>query len=89
MKNISVNIRKKLGKECGAKYGSEKLCLTLMDKEKYNLHYKNLKQYLSLGLKQKKVHRLVQFKQSPWLEEYIDMNTQFRQEANNKFEVNL
>ena len=29
------------------------------------------------------------FKQSPWLKEYIDMNTQFRQEANNKFEVNL
>ena len=26
--------QKKLGKECGAKYGSEKLCPTLMDKEK-------------------------------------------------------
>merc|ERR1711954_563985 len=45
--------------------------------------------YLSLGLKLSKVHRDLKFKHSPWLKEYIDMNTQFRQEANNKFEVNL
>ena len=37
----------------------------------------------------KKVHRELKFKQSPWLKEYIEKNTQFRQEAGNKFEVNL
>ena len=30
--------QKELGKKCGAKFGSEKLCLTLKDKEKYKLH---------------------------------------------------
>ena len=36
----------------------QKLVPNLMTKDKYVLHYRNLQQYLSLGMKLKKVHRI-------------------------------
>ena len=44
-----------------------KLIPTLNDKEKYVLHEENLKLYLKLGLKLRKVHRVLQFNEKPWL----------------------
>ena len=78
--------QKELGKKLGVKYGSEKLCLTLQDKTEYVLHYRNLKQYLDLGLKLKKVHKVLEFDQSPWLKAYIDLNTNLRKQATSKFD---
>ena len=68
---------------------TEKLVLTLEDKEKYIVHYKNLQFYLSQGLRLKKVHRVLEFDQEPWMEPYIRMNTEFRKQAKTDFETDF
>ena len=55
--------------------GVSKLVPNLRDKEKYIVHYRNLRFYLSLGIKLSKVHRVIKFKHSNWLKEYVGFNT--------------
>jgi len=68
---------------------TEKLVLTLEDKEKYVLHYSNLQLYLRQGMQLKKVHRVLEFYQESWMEPYIWMNTEFRKQAKSDFESNF
>lgn len=65
---------------------TEKLIPNLYPKEKYVVHYRNLKLYLSLGMKLTKTHRVMVFKQEKWLKKYIHFNTAKRQMAQNSFE---
>ena len=68
---------------------TEKLVLTLEDKEKYVVHYSNLQFYLRQGMRLKKVHRVIEFDQEPWMAPYIRMNTEFRKQAKSDFETDF
>ena len=68
---------------------TEKLVLTLEDKEKYVVHYKNLQFYLSQGMWLKKLHRVIEFDQELWMEPYIRMNMEFRKQAKSDFETDF
>lgn len=64
----------------------KKLITDFSPKDSYVIHYRVLKQCLDKGLILKKVHRILAFKQSPWLKSYIDLNTHYRTQAKNEFE---
>ena len=66
--------------------GVEKLIPNLRDKNKYVIHYRNLIQCLKAGMKLKKIHQGIKFKESAWLKPYIDKNTYLRTKAKNNFE---
>ena len=46
---------------------NKKLVTNLMNKDRYMLHYRNLQQFLQLGMKFKKIRRILKFKQKYWM----------------------
>ena len=78
---------KKIGDEYEIKVGDvKKLIPNLGNKTNFVLHCRNLQQYLSLGMKLIKIHRVLKFKQCDWMKKYIDFNIEKRMNAANDFE---
>ena len=74
---ISQNILSKycfnIANEYGIKIGGvNKLVPNLGNRSKYVVHYRNVKSYLSVGMKLTKINRILKFKQSGRLKKYID-----------------
>nr|XP_013189482.1 unnamed protein product [Amyelois transitella] len=65
---------------------NHKLIPNLYDKFYYVIHYIHLKTCLKHGLILKKIHRVITFRQRPYLKQYIDLNTTLRQKSSSAFE---
>ena len=78
---ISSDMLSKYCSDIANKYGIKvggvkKIVPNLRDKVKYIVHYRYLQLYSKLGIKLIKVHRILKFKLSDWLKEYIEFNTE-------------
>ena len=65
---------------------TEKLFMDQANKQRYFLHYRDLKFYIRHGIRILNVHTVCKFKQSPWLAKYIKYNTEQRKKAKTEFE---
>ena len=64
----------------------KRLTQTLLPKEGYVTHIKNLMFYLNEGMIITRIRRGIKFYQSPWMREYIQINTLRRIGSRSKFE---
>ena len=71
----------------GAK--SSKLISHLGPRTHYKVDGQTLYFYLQQGMQLTKVHNAMKYQQRAWLEPYIDINTEARQNAKNEFEKNF
>ena len=55
---------------------TKKLLCDWYFKKNYLIHYRILKFYVRHGLVVEKIHEIISFRQSKWLEKYINFNTQ-------------
>ena len=65
---------------------TKKLICDWSDKKNYLVHYRMLKFYIRHGMIVDKIHTVISFRQSRWLEKYISFNTKKRNKAKNDFE---
>ena len=65
---------------------TEKLIMDQTNKQRYFLHYRDLKFYMRHVIRIVKIHTVYKFKQSPRLAKYIKYNAEQRSRAKTEFE---
>ena len=66
-----------------------KLLPNLHNKERYIIHYRNLKLYQSLGMRVTTIYRAIKFRQEAWMTPYIQLNNNLRAKATSEFGKNF
>ncbi len=82
-------VMKEYMKENEIKFSPVRNLVGVMRAEKILLTTPLLQFYMKHGLKLKKIHRVLSFKQSPWMQSYIDFNTKQRTLATSTEDKNL
>jgi hypothetical protein len=81
---------KRLKKKFDIKRGKvKKLVASLEPKIKYKLHYRLLQLYVELGAQITKIHRVLKFRQAPFMKSFILDTINQRQNSANTFEKNF
>lgn len=68
------------------KIGQEKLVPDLTERRNYIVHYQNLKFYLAKGMRLRRIHRAVAFRQRAWMHDFVEFITVQRAKAVSEFE---
>ncbi len=66
-----------------------RLLQTLHKKERYTCHFAILKYFLYLGIKMTKIHSIIEFHQSAYIKNYVNLQTEMRKIATDPIETNL
>ena len=61
--------------------GSVRTLVPNLRNKKYVVHYRNFQLYVSLAMKRKKIHRMIQFEKSCWMKPYIGLNIEKRKDV--------
>jgi len=67
----------------------KKLVPNLFDKKRYVVYYKNLEYYLYKGMELRKIHRVLSFREVPFLKPYMEWNTKLRSVFKHKFQQTI
>lgn len=73
----------------GARHKARKLTATFRDRINYLVHGRNLKYYLEQGLELLKIHRILTFRQAPFIKPFIEMCSLKRMAAKTVAEADL